>query len=127
MNRKYKVRDTIVFGGYEPKEYIGGIRNFNDLDVDRLQQLLEQKFIKPHERQNYCPSTLQMLEFMKQYPGYVANGYVVSIERKDYRITLTGLSKDKPASSEQEITDFNQLFGDADELKVGDKMFCWFD
>ena len=127
MNRDDLTRDIIIFGDYDLNKYSGGVRNFEDLTVDKLKQLLDQGFIKPTERQNCSPDTASILEFMEKYPSYLAHGYTVTIKRSDYRVTLTGVSKDGSSDSEQETNDFISLFSDADEFHIGNIMFCWFD
>ena len=70
MNRDDLTRDIIIFGDYDLSKYSGGVRDFEDLTVDKLKQLLDQGFIKPTERQNCSPDTASILEFMEKYPSY---------------------------------------------------------
>lgn len=126
LNRDFNTRDKMIFGGFNPNEYRGGVRDFENLSLDTLKTLLEKNFIEPDESQNGSPTTAQILNFMERYPDYTAHGYAVSPNRFDYRITLTGVCKDTGANSPQELQAFTQLFEDADFIDAT-TMYCWFD
>ena len=40
LNKNVKLRDEIIFGKYKPEKYLGGIRRFENLNLDRLQNCL---------------------------------------------------------------------------------------
>ena len=127
LNKNVQQRDEIIFGKYEPSSYMGGICRFEKLNLATLKQLVEHNFLCLDERQNCCPSVEEILHFMEKYPDYTTHGYAVSIERRDYRVSLEGVEKNSSASSKQEKSDFIKLFKYADEIYTKDKMFCWFD
>ena len=126
LNQDEATRDTLIFGEHDPQAYSGGIRRFEGLSLNKLKKLLELKFIDPEERQNYSPTTAEILRFMKRYPAYKAHGYVVTIDRSDYRVTLEGVSKEDFADSDKELMDFTELFKHADEFDPV-YMYCWYD
>ena len=128
MNKDVQKRDTIIFGAYEPAKYTGGLRLFNNLDVNTLGKLLDEGFADPRERQNEAPSIKRIYNFMRQYPEYRAHGYTVEAERPDYRISLEGVEKQGGYADRKELSDFCKLFGHADELTADAAgMYCWFD
>ncbi len=83
-------------------------------------------FIDPDEKQNDCPAVKEIFEFMKKYPGYTAHGYAVEKNQSSYRVTLTGVEKEGDLDSLDELKDFADLFGHADELHA-ENLYCWFD
>ena len=128
MNKDVQKRDTIIFGAYEPAKYTGGLRLFNNLDVNTLGKLLDEGFADPRERQNEAPSIKRIYNFMRQYPEYKAHGYVVEAERPDCRISVEGVEKQGGYENRKELSDFCKLFGHADELTADAAgMYCWFD
>lgn len=57
LNKDILTRDKMIFGKYRPNTYkFGGIRKFDNLDVETLGKLLEMNFADPEERQNLAPS-----------------------------------------------------------------------
>lgn len=126
MNKNYQLRDQIVFTGNVP-DY-NDIKHFTHLSLLQLQQLIDLDFIELTECQNNSPTTQEIFNFMAKYPQYTAHGYVVTIKRPDYRITLEGVEKFRGLSSTQEATDFYKLFSNADALEVTDNnIYCWYD
>ena len=126
LRRNAESRDELIFGEYNPDAYIGGVRHFENLSLNTLNMLLEKNYIEVDERQNNSPTTAEIKSFMERYPDYTAHGYAVAITRRDYRVTLEGVSKGRGADSSQELEDFMELFGHADSLKTS-IMDCWFD
>ena len=126
LRRNAENRDELIFGEYNPDAYIGGVRYFENLSLDTLKTLLEKKYIEADERQNNSPTTAEIKAFMERYPDYTAHGYAVSINRRDYRVTLEGVSKGRGADSSQELEEFYSLFRYADKIKTS-IMDCWFD
>ena len=127
LNKNVQLRDEIIFGKYEPEKYIGGIRRFENLSVEKLKKLAELNFIELNEYQNYSPTVQVFIEFMEKYQNYTVMGYTVSIERSDYRVSLDGIEKKSTAESETEKEEFKELFGNADEFESDSKMYAWFD
>ena len=127
LNLDVATRDKIIFGEYEEKKYIGGLRHFENLTLENLQKLVKENFACTEDKQNDCPTIGEVMEFMTKYPNYTAHGYVVSIKREAYRVSIEGVSKDGAAESAEELKDFKTLFSKADELVTGVQMYCWFD
>ena len=127
LNENVKLRDEIIFGKYEPAKYMGGIRRFDNLNLDKLKELAVLNFINLEENQNYSPTIREFIEFVEKYPEYTVMGYTVSIERSDYRVSIEGIEKNSTAESETEETEFIELFGNADEFDSDNKMYAWFD
>lgn len=126
MNRNHILRDTIIFGKDIPS--YSDICHFNGLNLDQLKQLIDSEFIELDECQNDSPTTQEIYDFMKKYPDYTAHGYVVTINRKDYRTTLEGVEKRSGFDSKQECNEFHKLFRNADELIIDeDNIYCWYD
>ena len=121
------MRDEIIFGKYEPRFYTGGIRRFENLNLEKLKKLVDLKFVDVEEYQNDSPTIREFIKFMEKYPDYSAMGYVVSIERSDYRFSLDGIEKKIGAASGTEKNEFKKLFGDADEFESNSEMYAWFD
>ena len=127
LNKDINKRDEIIFGKYEPELYTGGIRRFDGLNIEQLEQLIEENFIYVNEEHNNCPSVKEIFEFMKKYPDYTAMGYTVSIRREDYRVSLDGIEKQTSATLQVEKEEFIILFGNADEFDTVNMMYAWFD
>ena len=127
LNKDIATRDKILFGKYRPNTYkFGGIRKFDNLDVETLGKLLEMNFADPEDRQNLAPSIQEIYEFMRKYPKYKAHGYAVSDEREDYRISIEGVEKGEPHESIDEFQDYMNVFRFSDAFDYH-TMFCWFD
>lgn len=126
LNKNEQLRNEIIFGKYDKDSYGGGA-HFENLSLDRLKKLFALNFIDPNDKQNECPTAGEILQFMEKYPEYTANGYVISAERRDYRVTLTGVGKDSPVENVDELKDFLALFEKADDFIVANEVYCWFD
>ena len=59
----YHVRDIIL--KVENQKYIGGLVSFVNLDLERLEELIKNKFVKLDSRQNNSPTVQEFYEFMK--------------------------------------------------------------
>lgn len=127
LNKDVATRDKMIFGSYDKSKYSGGIRHFENLDLDTLKHLLEKNFVDRAENQNDSPTIGEIVDFMKKYDGYTGHGYAVEVEREDYRVSLEGVSKDRAADSEEELNEFRFVFGNADNLSDSGQMYCWFD
>ena len=128
LNRDIEKRDEIIFGKYEPEAYrSGGMCRFENLSLEKLKQLVDLNFISLEERQNDSPSVREFIEFMEKYSGYTVMGYAISADRRDYRVSLEGIEKNNYVDSGEEISEFINLFGDADDFDTGHGMYAWFD
>lgn len=125
LNDDQTTRDKIIFGeNYTPEFY--DVMRFDGLTLSQLEKLIEGNFIDLTESQNYAPSIGEIYDFMKKYPEYTAHGYTVHKYRNDYRVSLEGVEKGKPADSLEEMKDFAELFKYADDFNAAE-MYCWFD
>ena len=127
LNRDIEKRDEIIFGKYEPKSYQGGMCRFENLSLEKLKQLVDLNFIRLEERQNDSPSVREFIEFMEKYSGYTVMGYTISGDRRDYCVSLEGIEKDNYVDSGEEISEFINLFGGADDFDTYHGMYAWFD
>lgn len=72
----------------------GGIRCFENVPLPILEELVGKKFLELNERQEDSPTTRELIKFIAKWDKVMdirAHGYIVSNERPDNRITLTGL------------------------------------
>ena len=126
-NKDWETRDKLIFGKADKSRYMGGCRRFSGVNYRTLCTLLEEKFIDPQEAQNNSPTTEEIMSFMKEYPDFTAHGYVVSIDRDDYRVTIEGVDGSNYASPSMELlTDFINLFRYADDFDIH-SLCCWYD
>lgn len=125
FNKDAKARDTIIFGDYNEEKYIGGIRQFEGMELSTLQTLVDFRFADPKETQNLSPSIGDFIAFMKENPGYVVDGYVVSEKRRDYRVSVEAIKKIKPVRGLEEAVAFANFASSADEFDGNG--FAWWD
>lgn len=127
FNMDVKMRDEIIFGKYNPERYGGGIRSFSNMSLDTVKKLLELKFMDPEEQQNDSPTIEEIVEYAENMGGgYVFGGYAVSVNRDDYRVDITTISKDGPIDRSEELS-FIDKFRFADEFDVEDGLYAWYD
>lgn len=69
-------------------EYVGGTADFYSIDVGAVAELITDGYLDPYDYQNDSPTAWESFRFMCQHPTVRASGYVVSIDRDDYRTTL---------------------------------------
>lgn len=94
-NRDAARRDRIVDAGRtagESRGYDGGHASFEGLDAAGLATLIEANFIDPHERHNGAPSSWDILQFLCRHAEVRANGYVIGLDRPDYRTSIDDIS-----------------------------------
>lgn len=125
MNMDIKTRDTIIFGEYAPEKYGGGIRYFDGMTITTLKELIDKGFCNPEEEQNCSPTVEQFIDFMEANDGYVVNGYVVSDNRPDYRVSVTAIEKQKPIETKEELETFVYFARYADDFDVAG--YAWWD
>ena len=128
-NKDWVKRDEIIFGIASQSGYYGGVKHFGEMDYDTLKKLYELKYIDPDECQNDSPNTSDYMAFLEKYPAFTVHGYVVAIDRDDYRITIEGC--DGSAYNSEDITiemikDFVEYFRYADDFNI-DGLYCWYD
>ena len=127
LNKDQTLRDKLLDSYFGDKEYRGGIRNFDNLDVVALTTMLDMKFADPDECQNCSPSIRDFHNFMIIHPNVTAHGYVVCSERPDYRLTIEGLFCEGELTDKL-IADFIKFCNGCDELTVNDNTLrSWWD
>jgi hypothetical protein len=121
-------RDAILFGrGYEPKQYLGGIRRFDNVTAGGLRLLLKGGFLDLYDAQNNSPTAREFLRFVEEHPKFTVFGYAVSPDRDDYRVTIEGCETGKILSAE-DVADFSDKFSGANEFSVSQNgARCWYD
>ena len=136
---EYWEKNQQLFSSY----YVGGIRHFDKLSLEQLQQLVNEDFIDTESCYNGCPTVGEFLKFVngiKQYvaenPDYTSEdfdiyfiGYAVDISRDDYRVTIEGVEYSSRYKVDREImVKFMNFAKSADELDVTDtKGRAWWD
>lgn len=123
-------RDQIIFGeDFNPKKYMGGLRRFDNLSLDQINQLDELGAINRNDCQNNAPSAGEMIDFLRSRDteGWYVHGYCISPERSDFRISFEGVVK-KSSPTRKDIIDFAKRFKWADEFDIDENgLRCWYD
>ena len=136
---EYWEKNQQLFSSY----YVGGIRHFDKLSLEQLQQLVNEDYIDTESCYNGCPTVGEFLKFVKGIKQYVAEnpdytsddfdiyfiGYAVDISRDDYRVTIEGVEYSSRYKVDREImVKFMNFAKSADELDVTDTKGCaWWD
>jgi hypothetical protein len=68
--------------------YVGGTADFYSIDVSAVAELITSRYLDPYDNQNASPTAWEIFQFMSRHPTVEASGYVVSIDRADFRATL---------------------------------------
>ena len=131
MNKDYAQRDKILFGEYNPDKYLGGCRNFT-CSKEVMQTLVENDYIDPNECQNYSPMTKEFMEILHDIDNVRFNGYAISPDRDDYRLTIDGVDVEIEDTDYDNISLLVESFHYADEFNFshdGDSYFlhAWWD
>ena len=130
-NMDYKRRDEIIFGDdCQPEEkWAGGIKRFS-ISPSVLKQLLEERFADPKDAQNNSPTAQDFSDFFDRVATpdeWMVDGYAVSHDREDYRVSIEGCETDCPLNSDDFIA-FTNLFRCADEFELtSGSAHCWYD
>ena len=124
-NKDVKKRDEIIFGEYDEEQYMGGVRDFERMDVDTLKMMVEMKYADPKEQQNNSPTIAEFIEFMEENEGYTVGGYVVSIHRNDYRVSIESIDSDEPFGTFEQLEKFCKFARWADEFDT--RGYAWWD
>lgn len=73
----------------------GGIRRFEGLTLNQLQELVEKNFANPEDRQNNSPTIEYLLTLgqlaQKDEHEVLLSGYAVSAIREDYRVSIDAI------------------------------------
>ncbi len=123
-----KTREMIIFGrNLDQKEYSGGIKYFDFLNIEQINELLQIGALNLDDQQNDSPSIGEIIEFIKANSRFVVHGYVVSESRPDSRISFEGVTLEGE-STEQERKAFVEMFRHADEFTFdNDCLNAWYD
>lgn len=73
-------RDEIIGASFITDKYTGGTKNFLNLCVEQLQQLLKENFTKPELSHNASPTIGQMLDFTLECLNADSTLYVISFD-----------------------------------------------
>jgi len=130
FNPNHEIRDNILgikCDWRKEEDGNGGIIDFDWLDNYSLQKLIEAQFIDPDASHNYAPKVSVFYHFLSNYPDAKAIGYAVSPTREDYRISLVGLGVKPGERTSQLVTDFQMFAQNADDIYIGEYLYCWWD
>ena len=122
-------RDWLIFDGpYNPSKYLGGVRYFDHLEVQKAWILIQKGYLNRMECQNNSPTAEDMLHFCEQSTGsWTLHGYAVVKDRSDCRISIEGIDGVGPFSVDTIIA-FSERFRDADEFHIDtESAHCWYD
>ena len=127
LNKDKERRDEIIFGSVVEEYPLGGCKPFHKLSLKQLDLLIKENFIDLNERQNdNAPAVEDFHSFLTDHPDFVLEGYAVSVDRRDYRVSIDGIAKYEGISKE-DIIDFAQFY-DANEYCIEeDFMRAWWD
>jgi hypothetical protein len=132
MDVNTKRREEIVFGTpVDWKKATGGIKRFNDLTLEKLNQLMELGVVDMESTQNDSPSIGEFRAFIMKNTGFVLTGYVVSPGRTDYndgnRVNVDGIQfVGKKKMDKATMEAFVKMFHKADEFTL-DTGRAWYD
>lgn len=130
-NKDANRREQILFcKDYNPEDYKGGYKKIRYLTVERLQQLVDEKFADPEMNQNGSPTIAKLLEYGKNHETVVYSGYVIGPAREDYRVSINAISQDfkKIENSKTSMLEFTRNFKSADKFDANDSYgHAWWD
>lgn len=125
-------REMIIFGqSYDSESYrLGGIRYCDAVTFEAVMTLIERGYLSPDDAQNDSPTTQEIVNFVVHHnpDNWYFHGYVVSPERRDVRVTITGIASRKPIEG-NDLIDFLKVFRYASILSAdeGESAYCWYD
>lgn len=118
-------RDEIIFGEVQDWKS-NSIIKFNDLTVEQINELISEGLINLGISQNDAPTTRGLYNFMKDFRGVIAQGYVESPYRDESNTYLTGLIASGDIS--YDLAYNFQHFKTADRFVWDyDYLECWWD
>lgn len=131
-NHDYQTRDNIIFGKQIDWEEVGGgAKNFYNLSLDKLHNLIKLNFANITQKHNEAPSIGEFFTFaeIQATRGYffTFEGYAIIHKRSDYRISIDGIVFNGDYQNEL-LTDFGEFVGAPDELSVEPNYLrAWWD
>lgn len=105
--------------------FTGGAGFFGPVDAAGLAALLDGKWLDPDDRQNAAPSAWDIFQFVCDHPGTYAQGYAVTPDREDYRVSLETVWA--PAIDEALRADASAFCAEADAIETSDHLECFWD
>jgi hypothetical protein len=125
FNRDAARRDGMLHF-YLGDEYSGGTRYFNGLDSTGLAALIKARFIDPDGRQNAAPTAWgEIFQFLCSHPQVRTMGYVVSVDRPDYRTSLETVYSEHIDAALR--SDAEKFCVDAEAVVTDDHLECFWD
>lgn len=130
LNKNWQRRNEILGIPADNKSDFISIKN---VSYDALVTLYKENFINAEEDDewNECAGNNAFYEFMSKFPYVKCHGYIIGIDRDDYRVTIEGISYDTDKGeiiSEDLRENFVIYFRMADEFKcTKTKLYCWYD
>jgi hypothetical protein len=105
--------------------FTGGAGFFGPLDAAGLATLFDERWLDPDDRQNAAPSAWDIFQFVCDHPGTHAQGYAVSPDREDYRVSLETVWA--PEIDDALRADAVEFCVDADAVETSDHLECFWD
>ncbi|MEK3916264.1 hypothetical protein [Paenibacillus sp. FSL H7-0331] len=124
FNQDVRARDKILGLSIDWEDRINRIIRFDPIQVSALEDLINNQFINPDEKQNNSPTVQKIFTFMKKFPVVFATGYAVTPKRKDYRVSIEGLAINPEDVTEELENAFKEFSRSADELITESGMAC---
>lgn len=106
-------------------EYMGGVRDFTDVTLAQMEELISNNFIDLSRNHNNSPTAEQFVLFVRKHPEFTFNGYVVTPDREDCRVTITGVDSNEKMDADT-TKEFVKLFMNADTFDI-DPPTVWYD
>lgn len=78
--------------GLQGDSRTGAYVSYQELDVERFERLLDERFMSGDEQQNLAPAVIDFFSFLQSFPEVRAHGYAIGPSRADYRVSVAGLS-----------------------------------
>ncbi|MEU4164068.1 hypothetical protein [Actinoplanes sp. NPDC026670] len=105
--------------------FTGGAGFFGPLDAAGLATLFDERWLDPDDRQNAAPSAWDIFQFVCDHPGTHAQGYAISLDREDYRVSLETVWA--PEIDDVLRADAVEFCVDADAVETSDHLECFWD
>ncbi|MBB4742484.1 hypothetical protein BJY16_005943 [Actinoplanes octamycinicus] len=105
--------------------FTGGAGYFGPVDAAGLAVLFEGGWLDPDDRQNAAPSAWDIFQFVCDHPGTTAQGYAVTPDREDYRISLETVWA--PEIDDELRAAAEEFCVDAEAVETSDHLECFWD
>ncbi|GIE76531.1 hypothetical protein Aph02nite_24810 [Actinoplanes philippinensis] len=128
FNRDAAARDRLLsfidFLG-NGETFTGGAGFFGPVDAAELATLFDGKWLDPDDRQNAAPPAWEIFQFVCDHPGTYAQGYAVTPDREDYRVSLETVWA--PEIDDKLRADALAFCVEADAVETSDHLECFWD